>query len=262
MLALLCRAYQKNPRDFPTRRVELYERCLRGLLRDWKEEKDYHVSGVYVDAMLEFLEVAGYELFAQGHEQFTESLLREAMVPWLNSLKQAHELYGRSATDLIAELKRDGIFITGGEHQDAPLLFVHRTFHEYVTASALARRVKGEGWQAMAALVDRKAWLPAWQEVIILLAAWLPDTTRLLELLSDRKKDDYFRHRLALAALCLPELQREARRAQSKIVDQITSAAVTFWGEHRLKIYKLISSAWTEIPTWRPSGRSSARRTP
>ena len=140
MLALLCRAYHENPGDFPTRRVELYERSLRGLLRDWKGEKEHRVvSDAYVDAMVELLEVAGYELFAQGHEQFTESLLREAMVPWLNGLKQAHELYGCSAAKLIAELKRDGIFISAGEYYEAPLLFLHRTFQEYLTASTIAR---------------------------------------------------------------------------------------------------------------------------
>ena len=81
MLALLCRTYQENPRDFPTRRVELYERCLRGPLRDWKEVKGHReVTDAYVDALLELLEVTGYELFGQGHEQFTESLLRDAMV--------------------------------------------------------------------------------------------------------------------------------------------------------------------------------------
>jgi len=46
MLTLICRAYQENQltsprlRGAPTRSVDLYERCLRGLLRDWKEEKE------------------------------------------------------------------------------------------------------------------------------------------------------------------------------------------------------------------------------
>ena len=56
------------------------------------------------------------------------------------------------------------------------------------------------------------AWLPAWQEVIVLLAGNLNDPLPLLEMLADEGKDDLFRHRLAVAALCLPEIEalREA----------------------------------------------------
>ena len=55
--------------------------------------------------------------------------------------------------------------------------------------------------------VDRKAWLPAWQEVIILLAGQLHDPVPLLEMLLNDETDDIFCHRLALAALCLPEIK-------------------------------------------------------
>jgi hypothetical protein len=39
MLALMCRAYQERCLAFPTRRVSLHDRCLRGLLHDWKKEE-------------------------------------------------------------------------------------------------------------------------------------------------------------------------------------------------------------------------------
>lgn len=60
-------------------------------------------------------------------------------------------------------------------------------------------------------LVDRKAWDPRWQEVIALLAGQLGDPEPLIQLLEHEKKDDLFRHRLALAASCLPELKPEIR---------------------------------------------------
>ena len=40
ILTLICRSFLEKKLGFPTRRVDLYERCLWGLLRDWKEEKE------------------------------------------------------------------------------------------------------------------------------------------------------------------------------------------------------------------------------
>lgn len=42
MLTLLCHVYaecKKGQREFPGRRVELYDVCMRGLLRDWRGEE-------------------------------------------------------------------------------------------------------------------------------------------------------------------------------------------------------------------------------
>jgi predicted NACHT family NTPase len=78
MLALMCRAYQERRLAFPTRRVDLYDRCLRGLLHDWrKEEKgEEEISASSVDAVLELLQKAAYSLFLEGKEQFRELDLR------------------------------------------------------------------------------------------------------------------------------------------------------------------------------------------
>ena len=94
-----------------------------------------------------------------------------------------------------------------------------------------------QGWKKIVPVVDKKAWLPAWQEVIILLAGTLTDPTLetrtdpalLLRLLADEQKDDYFRHRLALAGLCLPELPSNFRQAQSSIIDNITTTSFSLW---------------------------------
>jgi hypothetical protein len=187
-----------------------------------------------VEALLELLEGVGYALFTEGYEQFRESLLRQKISVWLEGLEHNHELYTRNPTSLIAELKHDGIFITIGAHRDTPLLFLHRTFHEYMVARHLARREHGQGWQAIAPFVDKKAWHPAWQEALILLAGQLPNPAPLLELLADRSKDDIFRHRLTLAALCLPELSTQVRALCSCIVYYITSTAFAFWWKHTM----------------------------
>jgi hypothetical protein len=114
--------------------------------------------------------------------------------------------------------ERDGLLVEAGAGEAAPYLFLHLTIQEYLTARYLAARLNDRGWAKAAAvidgkevpvreLIDRKAWLPAWQEVVALLAGSLDDPVPLLELLADEAKDDLFRHRLALAARCLPEIE-------------------------------------------------------
>jgi predicted MPP superfamily phosphohydrolase len=259
MLTLLCRTYlesQEKQSDFPTHRVELYDCCLRGLLRDWKGEKEHReISDAYVEAVLELLYTVSYTLFVEGSEQFSESDLRKKIIAWLTDLKYKHELDKYDATSIIAELKHDGILITAGEHRNAPLLFLHRTFHEYLTACMLAGTVNDQkkGWHAevelqgrnvtIHQLVDRKAWDLRWQEVIILLAGKLENPTPLLEMLSKPEPtttnphgDDIFRHRLGLAALCLPEINSERRTQLAELADEITTTAFSLWyHNHRMQ---------------------------
>jgi predicted NACHT family NTPase len=161
MLALMCRAFHAEALTFPTRRVALYEQCLSGLLRDWQaEDKQKGVSQSDVEAVLEMLAAVAERLFVEGREQFSETVLREQMVAFLQTLAPWHELHGQKPADLIAYLKHAGILVQAGEQRSAPLLFLHRTFHEYLAAQALAARAKNSGWEAIAALVDRKAWRP------------------------------------------------------------------------------------------------------
>lgn len=86
-------------------------------------------------------------------------------------------------------------------------LFLHLKCQEYLAACHLAERINTRAWNratvslgdwevAAKGFVDRKAWLPNWRELIILLAGKLKDAVPLLEMLSDDAKDDVFRHRL------------------------------------------------------------------
>ena len=127
--------------------------------------------------------------------------------------------------------------------------FLLPSFHEYLTASYLARQAKEVGfdggeviswergdknWTAKFAKIDRAyqeaeysrleaeshlsklenliatfdhmCWKTEWREVFLFLAGSLEDPVPLLDLLSDQSRDDMFRHRLALAAECLPEI--------------------------------------------------------
>src|SRR5437870_12119866 len=70
-----------------------------------------------------------------------------------------------------------------------------------------------------------------------LLAGRLDDPLPLLNLLSDAKHDDLFRHRLCLAAHCLPELalQRQQHEVQpcQNIARQIAQDVFKLWWEYR-----------------------------
>jgi hypothetical protein len=211
IMALMCCVYEKDVTSFPTRRVELYEQCLWGLLRDWKEEKQKaEINESDVKLMLLRLEKAALVLHKKKREVFSDNELIEALGVNLNEFlgfKPEDVAVIEEVKKFIELLKCDGILIQSGEHQGKRLfLFLHRTFHEYLTACALSEEANARGWQAISETVDKKSWLAEWEEVVILLAGKLNDPIPLLQMLSDPKTDDYFRHRLCLAARCLPEL--------------------------------------------------------
>ncbi len=159
----------------------------------------------------------------------------------------------QQADYLLDELKRKRLLVPATD-QPATYVVPHRSILEYLTARALAHHLTPsqgghgstsltagsgaapagwqrrtaptmqQGWHGGAApthqlweFVDKKAWLPAWEEVITFLAGMLKDPVPLLELLSDPQNDDAFRSRLCLAARCLPELKSEIRNPKSEI---------------------------------------------
>lgn len=254
MLTLLCRTYiecQEKLCDFPTRRVELYDRCVSGLLRDWKGEKHLPFNHLKLISTLSRLAEGAFKLHAEQKEQFTEPELAQALG---FDLERDDET--QKAVEFIETLKRDGILITAGEHRDAPLLFLHRTFHEYLTARTLGKIVNEhkKGWHTeievrgermtVKHLLEKKAWDQRWQEVIVLLAGQLEDPSPLLEMLSNPDPtptnphgDDIFRHRLALASLCLPEIHSKCRTQLAELIDEIATTAFSLWYDnHRIQI--------------------------
>jgi HEAT repeat protein len=191
MLALLCRVYSQRLEsgcDFPSRRVELYDLVLRGLLRDWKGEKQRrNISEGELNDKLELLSAVSYPLLEEGYEQFSESVLKMKISSWLAGLKTSHRFYGIKAYRLVDELKIDGILISAGEHPETPLLFLHRTFHEYLAAQAL---VQQRTWLklALAHVYDL-----GWHEVLTLSGGMLKDEASvrayISELLNENRND-------------------------------------------------------------------------
>jgi hypothetical protein len=155
-----------------------------------------------------------------GEEGYLARFKDQASHPVRAYAEAAESRAGGWKFDLISQLCADG----GLQQVGDSFLFLHLTLQEHLVARVLARR----RWAEIGPLIDRMAWLPAWKEVVILLAGKLDDPKPLIELLADPRRDDVDLHRQVLAAEALAEVapKHQARLAQArdrlckKIVDE------------------------------------------
>jgi HEAT repeat protein len=228
--------------SLPATRSELYDKVVQRLLsREDRVEVNFPLGGEpALDDKRAVLELTALDLFGKGERQLTVSerelgrALRKslqalgygnAVAPWANALR-------------IDFTQNSGI-LRGNARQG--YFFLHLTVQEFLAAAALARLVNEDEreWDAeiqlgrrtwtVRELVDKKAWDPRWLEVIVLLAGQLDGPAPLLEMLSDEQKDDLFRHKLGLAAYCLPEISPAIRSQFSGTVNQITTSTLQLW---------------------------------
>jgi len=136
--------------------------------------------------------------------------------------------------DLMGELTATAIL----RHDGRQYAFLHLTVYEFLVAAALADTVEERGWDApipygengvsVRELMGKKAWDPAWSEVITFVAGLLSaaKADELIALFVDTQQDDVFRHRLALAARCVGE----AKAIRSVLRDGVVHEVVdTLW---------------------------------
>jgi hypothetical protein len=248
MLALLCRISWEKRADekLPTRRVEIYKDCLWGLVYKWKYGTSESVVDVdSANTTIDLLAEISLSLFlASPHVDAWSLPELKARVGSLSgsSLSQAE------CVALIDQLIKDGVLVREGEDERSPLRFIHRTFREYLAATAVAGRVNandGRVWEFPCIevenkhgeqkkvntkdFIDAKSWDPNWQEVICLLAGQLKDATPLLKLLQEPKTDDRLRHRICVSVLCLGELRKDRSPAVSNLTDRIAWDIFHLW---------------------------------
>ena len=149
MLSLLCKVFDEPGTRLPLRRAELYERCLQGLLADWKDQdKRQEITLGQVDLTIRRASKAALALYPLS--QFSESKFADA-IGSEDGLKTAKKLID------------DGVLIRAGSRWDSPLMFLHRTFHEYLAA----RQWDSEPWNPE--FLEKRCWDVAWHPVIVLM---------------------------------------------------------------------------------------------
>jgi predicted NACHT family NTPase len=207
LLRLACRVAAdewKKSRTLPRwdRRVELYQMFLTDMIHQWGVKA--HPSIAQRDLFLDFAADVALEYMRQSRGKGVDR--GSGMAEIVNRVQPNYPVMtGRM---LLDDLCSAGILMSeGADRLHSSLLFTHRSFAEFLAARSLARLAREHGWIWIESEVDACANLSEWQEVIIFLAGLLDDPVPLLAFLSDPAKDDLFRHRLALAALCLPEVE-------------------------------------------------------
>jgi hypothetical protein len=200
LLTFLCLLFDEDDQiDYTTAtRAKIYERIVLRLLQgDWKlgelssDRSDYRTVS-QEDARFDKLAKIAFLLFLEEKRQFDA-----------RDFRRLKEYVGET-----------NILVLSG---NKTYMFIHLTIHEYLTAYWIKQQVIGSGWANtqiedasgtkidVETLIDRKAWSPYWQQVLLLLAGQLPDPVPMLQLLADKERDDIYRHRLALATHCAAE---------------------------------------------------------
>jgi hypothetical protein len=221
LLSIMCLvANEKDGVQFLTTRSKLYRKAVDNLLKQNRRiDVDFPERPPDIRRR-RVLERTALAVFASQENDrellFTEERIVDALTVATKPEDYGVVGAGQFADALLRDLVGKCGLLQGGPERG--YYFLHLTIQEYLAAAALARMINDTKttWDTeveiqartvtVRELIDKKAWDPRWQEVITLLAGQLADPVPLLEMLSDAKKDDMFRHRLALAALCLPEL--------------------------------------------------------
>ena len=226
LLSLICSLVDEQSRvTLPSTHAELYDKMVEKLL-----SRPQRVPVTYPGKPDEpppaaalkraILAHAALTLFAdlesRGRLTFSQSDFLEALTTSTQAAGLAHSA-ASSANALLTDLVQNSGILRGGGSQG--YFFLHSTIHEFLVADALAglvNRPGGKGWNeslpvpgvrsTVRRFVDKKAWDPAWEEVVCLLAGRVRDPEPLLTLLADPVKDDSAGHRLCLGARCLPEV--------------------------------------------------------
>ncbi len=243
LLNIMCYVVDDASGLLPATRGMLYKKALEKLLAHHPQRVKPRYPGEEpaLDDQLAVLERIALYLFVKSDQRLTfageelgHALKRalsevgygDAPAPWANALR--------------VDLTENSGILRGSPSQG--FFFLHLTIQEFLAAAAIARLVNEHGWDApveiintkvsVRRLVDSKVWEPRWQEVMVLLAGQLHDPLPLLRLLADERSDDLFRWRLALAALCLPEVQLTESDHHTAIFDRIVTDTFSLWFQH------------------------------
>lgn len=203
-------------RPIPTwrRRYELYSDFIALGIRHHRERTTELFEEMEEEEFGLLLEELALALWTKDARETMVS--RSDLRIQLKSIVGERELWGLRArfNKLLADLQDCGFLVpVTADDEDSRMMFLHRTIGEFLVGKCLARRV-ADGNPDAWGLIEKKCWASEWKEPILFCAGALQDPSDLLDRLLDPSPteenpygDDVLRHRLMLAAQCLPELE-------------------------------------------------------
>lgn len=234
LLSLICSLYQVKELTLPTRRVQLYQKAVEYMLKEWRHHNRKQQSEGKILAKIRCLETVAYWFSCQGQEIFTADELYEEIEAYLQGENAVREFQNYPTGELMAELTEEDGIIQKLTPDSKNYLFLNRTFQEYFTAAYL-NRVMGRDPQQGMALVRAHLWEYDWHETLTLLAGLLKNPIPLLEGIT-KEKDDIFGSLLLLAGRCLAECENLSHPVSEAICDRLYK----LW--HRYPSLNFISS--------------------
>ena len=260
LLTLVCwlgEEHQLTP-DFS--RSQLYEWMVQDLL---SLDRDGSLDRVRLRAaqLLPLVREIGWRWFndSQGKRALSHGELRN----WIENSDRRPLVKGdrrdlsaaEKAELIIEELSREKRVLTLFEcNREPAYVFPNRSILECLAGAELAEKLKsdpdGQWWE----FVDRMAWDPGWEGVLVFAAGQLGERANDLARRLLKGKDDIFRHRLALAAMCLAEAPAALRGRE--LVDSITNEV---WNTCHRKSARVLDELDHLSKAWAAAGRLNGR---
>jgi hypothetical protein len=210
------------------RRTELYDGFIKLAFTKHRERTNQRFEEMEQDEFRVFLPELARALWLDSPRQSVvhRAKFNRLMKQVINEC-DLWALKGRFRT-MWADLQDCGILVpVNASGADSSMMFLHRTIGEYLAGKCIARRIvesDSEAWP----LLEKKCWDPDWRQVILFCAGSLGDPQPLLSRLKNDEKtgdnplgDDLLRHRLLLAAQCLPELATRDDDIVQNIAEQV-----------------------------------------
>ncbi|NMG08053.1 NACHT domain-containing protein [Brasilonema sp. UFV-L1] len=173
LLNLICYVFWAKQGDLPTKRSELYDECLKGLLEgEWDQSRGVkRDSELSLDEKEKLLAQVAYTLFENNDYFPRQRKLEELIVNYLQTQ--------RSEAKYILELleSQHGLLI---QRSTQYFSFSHLTFHEFFTAKYI---VSSPNLQEVFQRLVTHITEPRWREVFLLTVEMLDHTDNLLQLL-------------------------------------------------------------------------------
>jgi predicted NACHT family NTPase len=211
MLAIVCFVYQtKKPEDqfLLTRRVDLYEHCVKTLVTDWDKSRGVNRKPVFspkeIDTVLSH--VAHDALLTEKIDFSKKALL--ALIR--THLSKCERMRAEDELFLNEIMEHTGLF---REKARDTIGFIHLTFYEYLAAQVIAEKVvRGSEMKDVKSEmrdVLRNIANPRWFEPISLAAGILKGRSEIVDLLYEEYKTHPSTELKLLLAGCLRDADLE-----------------------------------------------------